>query len=197
MPIRTFLRKFARACRYRADAADQPQRGKIAHCDRYQSSLRGLLAVMPKFRPALHPSRYAAVASNRERLRQSFVPVLTIFTAHASVTAPWSWRASHHSERCGFCKLRSKPPVRSQYRADRPLIPRLVWEIARATLEARLESDLRCAGKIRIIRNCQNRLYFEVAARGRRGGRRDAVEPSLADAHEQRDGPILTRHIGC
>jgi hypothetical protein len=48
MPIRTFLRKFARACRYRADAADQPQRGKIAHCDRYQSSLRGLLAVMPK-----------------------------------------------------------------------------------------------------------------------------------------------------
>jgi hypothetical protein len=103
MPIRTFLRKFARACRYRADAADQPQRGKIAHCDRYQSSLRGLLAVMPKFRPALHPSRYAAVASNRERLRQSFVPVLAIFPLQqASVTAPWSERASRPSERLAF-----------------------------------------------------------------------------------------------
>jgi D-alanyl-D-alanine carboxypeptidase len=29
MPIPTFLQKFARACRYRTDAADQPQRGKI------------------------------------------------------------------------------------------------------------------------------------------------------------------------
>ena len=42
MPIRTFLRKFARACRYRTDAADQLQRGN-RRCDRYQSSLCGLL----------------------------------------------------------------------------------------------------------------------------------------------------------
>ena len=47
MPIRTFLGEFARACLYRIDAADEPQRGRIRRQLQYQSSLCDLSAAAP------------------------------------------------------------------------------------------------------------------------------------------------------
>ena len=92
--------------------------------------------------------------------------------------------------------VRSKPPVCGQYRADRPLVPRSVWEIARAALEAGLQGDLRRAGELRIIGDRQNGLYLEIAAPSRSCGKRYVVEPPLAGVHQQRDRPLLAWYVG-